>query len=55
MAYRICYKCGKTRDNLFLEYLSVCIFCKIKIRLRKELRNIIKKYVYVPRGLYPKF
>lgn len=30
MRYRICYGCGEVRDNIFLEYLGLCLFCKIK-------------------------
>lgn len=47
MKYRICYGCGKVRYNLFLEYLSLCVFCKIKWlftgkqpnKLGEELKN----------------
>lgn len=38
MKHRFCYGCKKVRSNLFLNYLSLCIFCKIK-RLFKNGNN----------------
>lgn len=30
MAYRICYGCGKVRSNILLNYLELCLFCKVR-------------------------
>lgn len=39
MSYRICYKCKKVRSNLILEYLGVCLWCKIKAKIRKQKKK----------------
>ena len=41
MNYRICYRCKKVRSNLILKYLGVCLWCKIKKLINKELKNEI--------------
>jgi len=38
---RLCYGCGKARDDLFLEYLGKCLFCKIAELLTGRKMNYL--------------
>lgn len=43
MSYRICYKCEKVRSNVILEYLSICLWCKIAKFLKALLKTARKQ------------